>query len=237
MRRKLLLHSGGDVSSALDDIAAHLAGARRAVFLPYARGNHDEYAAMMADRMARIGVTINSAHAAEVPAIAVEESDAILVGGGNTFRLLRALHQLALLDVIRTRVAAGVPYFGASAGSNVACPTIRTTNDMPIVETRAFDALNLVPFQINPHYVDPPPPELRVGETRVERLQEFLEENDVTVIGLREPSWVRVNDDRMTLHGAGGAVVFRRGAEPAGVAAGTNLSSLLATEPRFDVPA
>lgn len=234
MHRNLLLHSGGDVSSALGDIAAHLAGVQRAVFLPYARGNHDEYAALMADRMAQVGVTIHSAHAAEVPAIAVEESDAILVGGGNTFRLLRALHQLALLDVIRTRVAAGVPYFGASAGSNVACPTIRTTNDMPIVETRTFDALNLVPFQINPHYLDPPPPELRVGETRMERLQEFLEENDVTVIGLREPSWVRVNDDRMTLHGDGGAAVFRRDRETANVPPGTNLSYLLATEPRFD---
>ena len=234
MRRNLLLHSGGDVSSALNDIAAHLGGAQRAVFLPYARGNHDEYAALMADRMALVGVTINSAHAAEVPALAVEESDAILVGGGNTFRLLRALHQYALLDVIRTRVAAGVPYFGASAGSNVACPTIRTTNDMPIVETRTFEALNLVPFQINPHYVDPPPPELRVGETRAERLQEFLEENDVTVIGLREPSWVVVNDDRMVLRGGGGAVVYRRGSEPEHVQPGTDVSQLLVSAPRFD---
>ena len=235
MHRNLLLHSGGDVSSALDDIAAHLGGARHAVFLPYARGDHDGYVDLMADRMARLGVTITSAHVAEVPAIAVEESDAILVGGGNTFRLLRALHQYALLDVIRTRVAAGVPYFGASAGSNVACPTIRTTNDMPIVETRTFDALNLVPFQINPHYVDPPPPELRAGETRVERLQEFLEENDVTIIGLREPSWVVVNDDRMTLRGDGGAVVFRRDHEPADLTAGADLSSVLAVPPRFDV--
>ena len=204
------------------------------MFLPYARGNHDEYAALMADRMALVGVAINSAHAAEVPALAVEESDAIVVGGGNTFRLLRALHQYALLDVIRTRIAAGVPYFGASAGSNVASPTIRTTNDMPIVETRTFEALNLVPFQINPHYVDPPPPELRVGETRAERLQEFLEENDVTVIGLREPSWVVVNDDQMVLRGAGGAVVYRRGSEPEHVQPGTDLSHLLASAPRFD---
>lgn len=235
-RRKLLLHSGGDISSALNDVADHLDGARRAVFLPFARANHDEYAALMAERMARIGVTIISAHVAPVPAVAVEESDAILVGGGNTFRLLRALHQYALLDVIRMRVADGVPYFGASAGSNVACPTIRTTNDMPIVEAPTFDALNLVPFQINPHYVDPPPPELRVGETRVERLQEFLEENDVTVIGLREPSWVRVDDDRMTLHGDGGAVVFRRGSEPEELSPGSDVSHLLTASVGFDRP-
>lgn len=234
MHRNLLLHSGGDISSSLNDVAEHLGGARRAVFLPFARANHAEYAAMVAQRMAKIDVTIVSAHAAPVPAVAVDESDAILVGGGNTFRLLRALHQYALLDVIRTRVAAGVPYWGASAGSNVACPTIRTTNDMPIVETRTFEALNLVPFQINPHYVDPPPPDLRVGETRVERLQEFLEENDVTVLGLREPSWVLVNDDRMTLHGDGGAVLFRRGSEPESVPPGSDVSSLLTSTPRFD---
>ena len=236
MHRNLLLHSGGDLSSALADIAAHLGGAQRAVFLPFARHDHAEYVAIMADRLTRIGVTLISAHAAPVPAVAVEESDAIIVGGGNTFRLLCALHQYALLDVIRARVAAGVPYFGASAGSNVACPTIRTSNDMPIVETRTFDALSLVPFQINPHYVDPPPPESRVGETRAERLQEFLEENDVTVIGLREPSWVVVNDDRMSLRGTGGAVMFRRGREPEPAAPAADLSHLLATTPRFDDP-
>ncbi|MBV8527219.1 MAG: dipeptidase PepE [Candidatus Dormibacteraeota bacterium] len=218
----------------MNDVGAHLGGARRAVFLPFARADHAEYAALMAERMEHIDVTMVSAHAAPVPAVAVEESDAILVGGGNTFRLLRALRQYALLDVIRARVAAGVPYFGASAGSNVACPTIRTTNDMPIVETRTFDALNLVPFQINPHYVDPPPPELRAGETRVERLREFLEENDVTVIGLREPSWVVVKDDRMTLHGAGGAVLFQRGREPESLSSGSDVSALLAAPARFD---
>lgn len=236
MRRSLLLHSGGDISSSLSDVAEHLRGAQRAVFLPFARANHDEYAALVAERMAKIDVTIVSAHAAPVPAVAVEESDAILVGGGNTFRLLRSLHQYALLDVIRTAVAAGVPYWGASAGSNVACPTIRTTNDMPIVETRTFDALNLVPFQINPHYVDPPPPALRVGETRAERLQEFLEENDVTVIGLREPSWILVNDDRMTLHGDGGAVLFRRGRELDELSPGSDVSHLLSSHVEFDRP-
>ncbi len=206
-----------------------------AVFIPYALQDHDWYAERIAERMARVGVPITSVHSVLDPANAVVESDAVLVGGGNTFRLLRALHEYALLDVIRTRVAAGVPYFGASAGSNVACPTIRTTNDMPIVETESLQALDLVPFQINPHYVDPPA--VRVGETRAERLQEFLEENDVTVLGLREPSWVVVNDDRMTLRGTGGAVVFGRGGGPENVEAGADLSHLLAGTPRFDEPA
>lgn len=229
----MLLHSGGDVSSAFDDIAAHLSGAQRAIFLPFARQDHGAYAAAMAERMAVLGVRLASAHTAADPAVAVVESDAIVVGGGNTFLLLRALQRLALLEVIQTRVAAGVPYFGASAGSNVACPTIRTTNDMPIVDTESLRALNLVPFQINPHYVDPPA--VRVGETRAERLQEFLGQNDVSVLGLREPSWVVVNDDHMVLRGDGGAALFRRGTEAQELGAGADLSHLLTAAPRFDL--
>jgi dipeptidase E len=232
----LLLHSGGDSRSAFDDIAAHLAGAQRAVFLPYALRDVDAYTAVVSERMAGLGVRADGAHTAADAAVAITEADAIIVGGGNSFRLLRALHDLDLLDVIRTRVAAGVPYYGGSAGANVACPTIRTTNDMPIVETGSLDALRLVPFQINPHYLDAPPPELRVGETRPERLREFLEENDVPVIALREPSWLLVDGERMTLRGDGGAVIFRRGAEPEDVVAGAHLSHLLGATPRFDQP-
>ena len=206
------------------------------MFIPYALHDHDWYAERIGARMAGVGVPITSVHNVPDPANAVEESDAVMVGGGNTFRLLRALQRLGLLELIRARVAAGVPFFGASAGSNVACPTIRTTNDMPIVETESLRALHLVPFQINPHYVDPPPPEQRAGETRAERLEQFLEENDVTVIGLREPSWLLVNDDKMTLHGDGGAVLFRRGLQSAELTAGTDVSHLLASAPRFDHP-
>lgn len=189
----------------------------------------------MAERIAPLGVRLAGAHTAADPALAVVESDAIIVGGGNTFLLLRALQRLGLVDVIRARVAAGVPYLGASAGSNVACPTIRTTNDMPIVETDSLRALHLVPFQINPHYVDPPA--VRTGETRAERLQEFLGQNDVSVLGLREPSWVVVNDDQMTLRGDGGALLFRRGAEPQALAPGADLSRLLSAALRLDTPA
>ena len=205
------------------------------MFLPYALRDHDGYASAIAERMAPLGVRLTSTHTVADAALAVSESDAIVVGGGNTFRLLQALQRLDLLDVVRARVAAGVPYFGASAGSNVACPTIRTTNDMPIVETRSLRAIGLVPFQINPHYVDPPA--VRAGETRAERLEEFQEENDVIVLGLREPSWVVVNNDQMTLRGTGGAVVFRRGSEPEEVTPGTDLSALLSVAAAFDTPA
>lgn len=206
------------------------------VFVPYARLDHDEYTALVAERMSSLGFAIIGAHSAPDAAVAVAESDAIIAGGGNTFRLLRALRELDLVDVIRSRVAEGVPYYGASAGSNVACPTIRTTNDMPIVETGTLEALDLVPVQINPHFVDAPPPELRVGETRPERLREFLDDNDVPVIGLREPSWLVVRGDLMVLRGDGGAVIFRRGREPENVVQGADLSDLLSVFPRFDEP-
>ena len=148
----------------------------------------------------------------------------------------RALHRLSLIDPVRSAIDRGVPYFGASAGANVACPTIRTTNDMPIVQPPSFAAFNLVPFQVNPHYIDPPPPEARIGETREERLMEFLEENDgdrrraprAELAGGRRRR-------RCALRGTGGAVLFRRGAEPAQVGGGADLSSLLLETPRYDV--
>ena len=154
--------------------------------------------------------------------------------GGNSFRLVSALHKLSLIDSVRSAIDSGVPYYGASAGANVACPTIRTTNDMPIVQPPSFAAFNLVPFQVNPHYIDPPPPEARIGETREERLQEFLEENHVTVVALREESWLVVDGPSMRLRGTGGAVLFRRGFDPAQVGGGADLSSLLLETPRFD---
>ena len=236
VRRRLLLHAGGDSQSALPDIQAHLAGAQRALFIPYALYDHDAYTGFVAERLSGIGVRLAGVHTAPDPAAAVAEADAIVMGGGNSFRLVRALHELGLIEPIRGRVAAGIPYFGASAGTNVACPSIRTTNDMPIVQPATFAALNLVPFQVNPHYIDPPPPESRVGETRAERIAEFLEENDVPVIGLREQSWLVVEDDSMRLRGSAGAVLFRRGHEPEQLAPGADLSALLAAEPHLDTP-
>jgi dipeptidase E len=233
--RRLLLHAGGDAASAFDDIAAHLRGAQRAVFLPFALADHDAYTSTIAERLAGLGVRITGLHAAADPAEMLAGADAIVVGGGNSFRLVTALHQLALIEPVRELVAAGVPYFGASAGTNVACPTVRTTNDMPIVQPPSLAAFDLVPFQVNPHYIDAPAPELRVGETRAERLREFLEENDVPVVGLREQSWLIVRDDEMRLHGTAGAVLFRRDADPEELVPGEDLSHLLSVEPRFDI--
>jgi len=234
MHRHLLLHAGGDGTSARPAVIDHLRGARRAVMIPYAQSDHDRATARFADWLAPNGIEITGIHAADDPAAAIAEAEAIFVTGGNSFRLVAALHRLSLLDPVRAAVDRGIPYFGASAGYNVACPTIRTTNDMPIVQPSSFAAFNLVPFQINPHYVDPPPPEERVGETREERLGEFLEENDVTVVGLREQSWLEVDGPSMRLRGTGGAVLFRRGAVAEPLTGEADLSALLLESPRFD---
>jgi dipeptidase E len=158
----------------------------------------------------------------------VEEAEALFVGGGNTFRLLDRLQRLGLLDPIRGRVRGGMPYLGVSAGANLACPSIRTTNDMPIVEPAGFSALGLLPFQINPHYLDPAPSRSHMGETREERIREFLEENDVPVVGLREGSWIVADDGSARLEGPCSARLFRRGREPEEVPPGADLREAIA---------
>jgi dipeptidase E len=170
---------------------------------------------------------VEAVHAAADPAAVVEGADGVFVGGGNTFRLTRDLHAFGLLEPVRRRVAGGAPYMGTSAGSNVACPTLSTTNDMPIVQPASFATLDLVPFQINPHYLDLDPASTHMGETRDQRLAEFLEENDRPVVALREGAMLRVVDDRMTLLGAAGGRCFRRAAAPEEMAPGADLSRLL----------
>ena len=235
MHKRLLLHAGGDGTSSRTAVFDHLRGARRAVMIPYAQSDHDRATARFAEWLTPVGVEITSLHSVGDPVAAIANSEAVFVTGGNSFRLVSALHRLGLIAPVRAAIERGIPYFGASAGSNVACPTIRTTNDMPIVQPPSFAAFNLVPFQINPHYIDPPPPEARVGETREERLREFLEENDATVVALREQSWLEIDGPAMRLVGTGGAVLLRRGAEAQQLHGGDDLSELLLETPRYDV--
>jgi dipeptidase E len=193
------------------------ADCKRVLFVPFAgvRMPYDDYAAKVRERFEEIGYNLDSVHEADNPARAVEEAEAIAVGGGNTFHLLRGLYEANLIDIIRERVSSGMPYIGWSAGSNVACPTIKTTNDMPVVEPPSFDALSLVPFQINPHYTDAVVPNHN-GETRAERLLEFIEANpDITVVGLREGSALKIEGAQIELIGEKSALVFRKGQEVA----------------------
>jgi dipeptidase E len=187
---------------------------RHLLFVPFALADRAGYAAKARERFAAMGIQITSLHGAPDSANAVAGAEAVFIGGGNTFRLLKALYDSGALDAIRARVWSGMPYMGASAGSNVACPTIRTTNDMPIVEPPSLDALNLFPWQINPHYQDPEPGSKHMGETREERLIQYLEENDRPVVGLREGGIIRVENGRAMLKGISGARIFRRGTRP-----------------------
>jgi dipeptidase E len=218
------LYGGGYLDHCAAAIEGFLRpGVSRVLFVPYALIDRDAYAGRARDRFARMGLELDSIHDATGPAMAVERAEAIFVGGGNTFRLLDALWRNDLIEPIARRVRAGMPYIGSSAGSNVACVTIKTTNDMPIVQPPTFDALNLVPFNINPHYLDPVPGSTHMGETREERIAQFHEENLPPVVGLREGAWLRVDDGGVTLEGRTGARLFRRGQAPEEYTPGTRL--------------
>jgi len=173
-----------------------------------------------------MGCGLESIHAAAEAQQAVNTAEAIFIGGGNTFRLLKALYDADVLQTIRGRVAAGKPYIGSSAGSNVAGPTIKTTKDMPIVQPPSFAALGLVPFQISPHFLDPDPNSTHMGETQEERILEFLEENDTPVAGLREGAIVRAENGSQILKGSSGARIFRKGKEPIEIKPGESLDFL-----------
>jgi dipeptidase E len=209
------------------EIKSFLGSARRVLFFPFALHDRNAYASMVRKRFGAMGYSIESAHETAAPQKAVEETDAIFIGGGNTFRLLKALQDLDLIAVIRRKVSSGTPYIGSSAGSNVAGPTIKTTKDMPIVQPRSFDSLALVPFQISPHYLDPDPNSTHMGETQEERILQFLEENNTPVVGIREGAWLLCNDGTVTLKGQTGARIFRRDEAPVEVSPCTEISKLV----------
>jgi dipeptidase E len=217
------IYGSGFLDHAEAEIRSFLGDLKRVLYVPYALLDHDKLGAMAQQRFEQMGYALSSIHTASDPVQAVNETDAIFIGGGNTFRLLKTLYDRELLGPIRERVADGMPYMGASAGSNVAGPTIRTTNDMPIVEPPSFDALGLVSFQINPHYIDADPTSTHMGETREERLMQFLEENETPVIGLREGAMLRIENEKTTLRGSSGARIFRRAQTPEEVAPGAQL--------------
>ncbi len=206
---------GGEyLDYAEGEVRDFLGTAKRVLFVPFALHDHDAYAGRARKKFAQIGYTLESIHRAEDKRGAVETAEAIFIGGGNTFRLLKALYDHDLLGIIRQRVNDGMLFMGSSAGSNVAGPTIRTTNDMPIVQPPSFDSLGIVPFQINPHYQDADSNSTHMGETREERLLQFMEENDTMVIALREGAWLRLEKGSCELKGKTGGRLYRRKLPP-----------------------
>jgi dipeptidase E len=195
-------------------IRQFLGDATKITFVPYAARDWDGYTRQVRGALADFGVKVEGVHENGLWPHTMPDNPAVFVGGGNTFRLLKTLQDGGLLDQIRRKVLDGMRYMGSSAGANLACPTIKTTNDMPIVQPADFYALGLVGFQINPHYIDADLNSKHMGETREKRIAEFHEENDLTVIGLREGSWIVVDQGRATLHGETGAKIFLKGKAP-----------------------
>ncbi len=220
MNKNLLLISNstlfgsGFLDHAENEIRDFLGSVERVLFVPFALHDQDGYAAKVTERLGLMEYQVQSIHTATDKQDVVRNAEAIFIGGGNTFRLLKSLYDFELLILIRDRVNEGMLYMGSSAGSNVAGPTIRTTNDMPIVEPPSLDALGLVSFQINPHYLDPDPDSKHMGETREERIVQFLEDNPTPVVGLREGAMLRIEQGTTVLKGSTGARIFRRGRTP-----------------------
>ena len=232
MKRVLLisnstLYGSGYLDHAESEIRDFLGAVRRIAFIPFAAYERGKYTAQARARFERMNCELMSLHDVSNPRREVESADAIFVGGGNTFRLLKGLYDFDLLEPIRRVVAEGTPYIGSSAGSIVAGPSLRTTKDMPVVEPPSFEALGLVAFQISPHYLDPDPSSKHMGETQEERILQFLEENEAPVAGLREGAMLRVEGERVTLRGSAGARLFRRGEQPVEVLPGAEVSELL----------
>lgn len=221
------VYGRGYLDHVEQQIKNFLGNAGKVLFFPFALFERDSYAAKAKARFAAMGYSLETAHAVSDPHKAIEQTDAIFIGGGNTFRLLKALQDLDLLDPIRRRVRGGAPYIGSSAGSNVAGPTIKTTKDMPIVQPRSFDSLGLVPFQISPHFQDPDPGSRHMGETQEERIIQFLEENETPVVGIREGAWLVCEDNAVRLKGDAGARIFRRGEVPMEAKPGDNIIDLV----------
>ncbi|MBD1397151.1 dipeptidase PepE [Pontibacter sp. JH31] len=223
-------HGTGYLEHCEDEIKALLQDRKSVLFIPYARPggiSHTDYTAKAKEAFERMGITLTGIHEADNPVEAVEQAEAVFTGGGNTFLLLRQLYAKKLLEPLQKKVEKGMPYIGTSAGTNIAGKTIGTTNDMPIVFPKSFDALQLVPFNLNPHYLDPDPNSTHMGETRETRIQEFHVHNSQPVVGLREGSMLRVKGEKMTLLGHLSARVFLQGQKPMEFKPGDDINFLM----------
>lgn len=198
------------------------------IFIPYARPGgitHDEYTEKAATAFEKIGKKVIGLHTFTDPMEALKNAKGAFTGGGNTFVLVNSLYRLRLMQPLREAIFDGLPYMGTSAGSNICGVSMQTTNDMPIVYPPSFKTLGVIPFNLNPHYLDPDPHSKHMGETRETRIAEFHTQNTVPVVGLREGSWLRAKNDRLILKGELEARIFEQGKEPYEVGPGSDLLS------------
>ncbi|MDO6760316.1 dipeptidase PepE [Tamlana sp. 2_MG-2023] len=223
------VHGLGYLEYLLDDLKVFFKDVKQLVFVPYARPgglSHDDYTNHAKTAFGKINIEVKGVHEFQNPAEAIQQAEGIFVGGGNTFVLTYQLYKNKLIEPLQHVVKNGTPYLGTSAGSNICGLTIKTTNDMPIVYPPSFNALAFVPFNINPHYLDPDPTSKHMGETRETRIKEFHHYNTPPVIGLREGSWLHVQGDSIILKGDLDARIFEYDKAPYEISKGSELNGL-----------
>jgi dipeptidase E len=225
------VHGKPYLSYMHDEMKILFSGIDEVVFVPYAQPggiSYDGYTAKAQEGFDALNIKVKGVHTFDNPFDAIKQANGIFVGGGNTFLLLKTLYENNLIECMRDVVNAGTPYLGTSAGSNIAGVNVRNTNDMPIIYPPSFDAMGLIPFNINPHYLDPDPTSKHMGETRETRINEFHAhpDNDLAVLGIREGSWIRVKGDEITLGGELNARLFKAGQNPLELATGSDLTGL-----------
>jgi dipeptidase E len=221
------LHGGDYLDYILPELKLHFKDCKTILFIPYARSggiSHDEYTAKVALAFAKIDLAVKGIHEFEDPALAIQDAQGIFTGGGNTFLLVSQLYKNNIMTVLSETVKNGTPYLGTSAGSNICGLTMQTTNDMPIIYPPSFQTLGLIPFNLNPHYLDADKQSTHMGETRETRIQEFHAFNSVPVLGLREGSWLDVKGEKITLRGNLSARLFRQNQIPEELESGADLS-------------
>ena len=220
------LFGGNYLEYLKDEIKILFQGIDEIVFIPFARPggiSHDDYTEKVSEFFSKINIKVKGLHEFEDEISGLNEGQGFFTGGGNTFLLVKTLHEKGLMKVLKKNVESGKPYLGTSAGSNIGGLNMKTTNDMPIVYPRSFETMGLVPFNINPHYLDPNPDLKHNGETRETRIQEFLTQNDVKVIGLREGNWIRRIGDKITVEGNELTRIFEKGKDAIEIKPGTIL--------------
>ena len=223
------LHGQEYLEYLLPEIMTHFRDGQQIIFLPYARAggiSHEEYTDLAGKAFGKVGLNLKGIHEFSNPVAAIASADGFFTGGGNTFLLVRELYRNEILSPLKKAISSGIPYLGTSAGTNIAGLDMKTTNDMPIVYPPSFKTLGLIPFNINPHYLDPDPASTHKGETRETRIKEFHKFNTQPVVGLREGSWLEVKNGDITLKGAPSARIFEAGKAPYELESGNLLNDL-----------